>query len=357
LTSKKRNNSSKSSNKGSRSSSTDYPDKRRRLSELYSKKLFREVVNYANSNPSAIQTDPLMGQVVAASYFMLGDYENCIRWCETCYSSLANDSDFSSMYGAALRRLARFDEAESVFTRALQHGSQSKELKNNFSNLLIDLGRFDQARALLDEVLLANPGYQDAMANLTRLKFMQDISSNPEHSQEVELQDPLLEAFGPEETTGIEHKSITSTVGSNDKKLLGLLPNIGKGKSNQELLVLARALIGQTPDQALTICTQLHKQLPLQPCIYEIAGEAYIGLKQWTKAELCWLIAITLGTNDPATYLNLANISHFRGDDRMSSYWLEKLTEADPHNSKIEEVKRNLTRTIDPHLVNPFATS
>jgi len=335
----------------------DHLDRRRNLGELYAKKLYREVVDYADLHLTAIQTDPLMGQVVAAACFMLGEYENCILWCEICYPSLTNDPDFSSMYGAALRRLARFDEAEAIFTRALQHESQSKELKNNFSNLLIDLGRFDEAKALLEEVLLSNPGYQDAKANLTRIKFMQDISTKPDQSQVIELEDPLLEAFGLDETTAAKRKDKTIAVDSTDNKLLDLLPSVGKGKSNQELLALARTLIGETPNQALAVCTHLHQHLPLQSCIYEIAGEAYIGLKQWTRAELCWLIAITLGTNDPATYLNLANISHLRGDDRMSSYWLEKLAEIDPNNSRIDEVKRNLTRTPDAHLVNPFATT
>ena len=58
-----------------------------------------------------------------------------------------------------------------------QINPDSREIRNNQANLLIDLGRLDEAREILTRLLDEQPDYADARANLNRLSF-QNTPSN-----------------------------------------------------------------------------------------------------------------------------------------------------------------------------------
>ena len=73
------------------------------------------------------------------------------------------------MYGAVLRRSGRIKEAEKVFHNALGTPKQSI-LKNNFTNLLIDIQAFE-AESTLKAVLKDNPNYEDAKKISIDLNF------------------------------------------------------------------------------------------------------------------------------------------------------------------------------------------
>ena len=49
------------------------------------------------------------------------------------------------MYAAILRRLTLFERAADVFKKALEISPEAKEVRNNYSNLLIDQKKYDDA--------------------------------------------------------------------------------------------------------------------------------------------------------------------------------------------------------------------
>ena len=56
--------------------------------------------------------------------------------------------------------------AEELFERALKIEPKAKDVKNNYSNLLIDQGKYDEAIKILEEILSEEPDYEDARLNL-----------------------------------------------------------------------------------------------------------------------------------------------------------------------------------------------
>ena len=82
----------------------------------------------------------------------------------------------------------------------------SPDIRNNYANLLADLGHHEKALEILSEVLLANPGHPDALINKERISKLVKSSTNkssftPNSSlQPFQLADPLQLAFSYEES-------------------------------------------------------------------------------------------------------------------------------------------------------------
>ena len=103
--------------------------------------------------------------------------------CELIEGPLSNNASFLAMYAAILRRLNLLSRAESVFKQALSIEPNSKEVKNNYSNLLIDQGKFDQALQLLNEILSDFPDYDDALKNKERCELIMTEISDDLHKK------------------------------------------------------------------------------------------------------------------------------------------------------------------------------
>ena len=78
----------------------------------------------------------------------------------------SNNPHFLSMY--AIEKNGDATKAEELFKRALKIEPRAKEIKNNYSNLLIDQGKYDEAIKTLKEILSEEPDYEDAKLNLKR---------------------------------------------------------------------------------------------------------------------------------------------------------------------------------------------
>ena len=116
--------------------------------------------------------DPDSAFIVAAAYFRLGDMQKACEICELIEGPLSSNASFLSMYAAVLRRLTLLTRAEDVFKQALSIEPESKEIKNNYSNLLIDQKKYDQAIKILNDILASFPEYEDAIFNLERCKSL-----------------------------------------------------------------------------------------------------------------------------------------------------------------------------------------
>ena len=82
-----------------------------------------------------VSQDPDSAFIIAAAYFRLGDMQKACEICELIEGPLSNNASFLSMYAAILRRLNLLTRAEDVFKQALSIEPESKEIKNNYSNL------------------------------------------------------------------------------------------------------------------------------------------------------------------------------------------------------------------------------
>ena len=186
------------------------------LQSLYESNQHHLVINSFEKNNVSIQSDPLSSQLVAASYFQLGQYRDAFNILEQIYSSFSDNSNFLSLYAATCRHLGRTADAQRYFAKALEIDPSNPTLRNNYSNLLIDLQKYDEAHSILLDLVSSDPEYQDAKSNLSRLENIIELtnqSSDPisdslqgttslvsnNDSADKDFVDPLMFAFSEDE--------------------------------------------------------------------------------------------------------------------------------------------------------------
>ena len=327
------------------------------LTSLFEKRSFQSILDRAKAKEISPSGDPRTANIVAAALFQLGRYEDCLLWCEGLAPSLAGDAAFASMHGAALRRVGQLNEAESIFREALSLHKEDKFLNNNFANLLIDKQAFDEGENILRKLIEKYPSYEDAQANLNRLKFQRSLSdSTPKSSQPSKLEadieedpfiDPIIAAFSEDEvgfagSMETKNKSDSKIANENDQLNLTELPERSNSNELQETLRLARQSIDSDPQQVIRDCVLLQQKLGVQCAIYEVAGEAYIRLQLFGDAETTLLIAHGLGSLEGSVLLNLANLSAMRGDQSLALHWLEELAKRQPDHPQLDPVRKTL---------------
>ena len=145
--------------------------------QLFEKGQYSQVIDLINSPDSAADSGPA-SQFVLLSYFKLGNFLQCLDCPITSESIYQDDSSYLSMRAACLRRLGDLAKSQSVFLKAISIDPASIEIKNNYANLLIDLGKYTEASELLDEIINTKPDYSDALINKKRLTVLQSKVPN-----------------------------------------------------------------------------------------------------------------------------------------------------------------------------------
>lgn len=317
------------------------------LSTAFVEKKYQSIVEYFSTLSSQDDVDPSQRNIVAVSYYYLGDYDSAISLCESIYPFLNGDEAFLAFYGSALRKSGDTDAALKFYKDSLLLIPTSLMLKNNLANLLLDLSRFDEAKVLLQEVLAQEPQYTDALENVKRLEFLS--SQSPSQSTEsasidpaISL-DPLNRAFSVEEVQRtFNAPSDTNLESSGIQKLQNVLPSLNIKDVDNERLRLARSYLANDPLFALDECKSLFKSVGPNPSIYCLAGDAYVRLKLFSDAESSFYSALLLGSEDPSILINLANLVHMRGDQMLAYSFLELCSRKTPDFKHLESVRKSL---------------
>jgi tetratricopeptide (TPR) repeat protein len=336
------------------------------LAGLFEQRSYQAILDRVQRDEITPAADPQAANVVAAALFQLGRYSDCLLWCEGVAPALQGDASFASMYGAVLRRIGRLEAAEKVFRQALSQHPANPFLRNNFANLLIDRQAFEEAEAILRDLLALDSNYQDAQANLNRLQFQRDLAAaspaasatQPAAPPTDAFVDPLMAAFSDEEVARAGGLAVSPSPASAPGVDLSTLPARALDRELQETLALARQTIAADPQQAIQDCRMLHAKLGAQAPIYEVAAEAYIQLQLFADAETALLVALGLGSVDASVFLNLANLAAMRGDQKLALHWLEQLAQRQPDHPQLAAVRRTLfpkgvpTTSSSPFQVN-----
>ena len=130
-----------------------------------------------------------------------------------------------------------FDQSREIFEIFLDSHPDSIIAKNNYCNLRIDLGDFEKARTLLNEILARDSSYKDASENLLRVNSIISNSSNS-----VSCSDPLTLAF-----LSSSFEQIPSEGETVDPLLGELTPPPSKQAVNHDSLELAKSLATTKP--------------------------------------------------------------------------------------------------------------
>ena len=310
--------------------------------KLYDKGLHQEVVHSIDLASFSAAGDPRLAQVLAASYFHLGQYSEALlllREIESCFS---DDSNYLSLYGACLRRCGNFEDARLQLEMALKLKPHYAPFRNNYANLLIDLDDYQQAESILVELLDDDPDYIDAQVNLRRLKERQQIQQlQPTEEFNTEsawtFSDPLMLAFDEDEVKRTRPKP--ADPGQINSDLKGKLPALKDQQIASDQLTLALKAVQEGRYVfALQLCSQVHHSTPTSSGLFECISDAYIALKRFTEAETCLLHALQLGSRSFKLYANLTSLLCIRRDFPLAQYYFEQaslLDEANPLLSKL----------------------
>ena len=300
-----------------------------KLNHLYQQGNYSDVIDLANAHAINPANDPLSSNILAASYFMLGNYQESNNLLEQLYASFESNPDFLSLYATNSRRLGNFSLARKLFVKSLELSPSNYFIKNNYANLLIDIGELDQAIEILGSITSNHPDYQEALDNHTRactLKKMTTESSNRNNqsTSNLCLEDPLLLAFNHDEIEFSNKRYM------NRFKKTPLDPVLNDANSPQvddlvqdEFTVIEHALAEGNSSFALKLCSSIKEKLPLHPRVYELASDAYLSKKLFYEAECSLLQSLMLGGKSLKHYFNLSTFASIRKDYSLSVHYAE----------------------------------
>jgi len=321
----------------------------KRLYENYSLGYYNKVVSIAEAEIKNCLASSDASKIQAASYFKLGNFQKCydiLVELETIYDS---EPDYLSLYAASCRRLGLLDKSLQLFQLALSIEPNSIPIKNNYANLLIDIGQLDKAQSLLEAVLTEAPGYADAIKNKNRLEFLQQDQSIQDNNNDptagslnlVDLGDPVLLAFADDE---IERSVQRYKFKRASLKSKVELPSPDPAKSAQDFIKMAyQASISGDHEFALKLCSQSLLQIGPQAVLYECASDLYLNLKKFRESELCLLHAVSLDGPSPKRLLNLCNFASMRGDIKLAYKYLEDAASLDPSHPQLKSISKSLS--------------
>lgn len=302
------------------------------LQVKYQQNQFTEIIDIWESMQLNPKQDPQSAFILAATYFQLGNFDKCSELCSLIDGFFSNDVNFLSLFASCLRRQNLLSQSEKYFLQALEMDPESIQVQNNYSNLLIEQSNYNKARGILEKILQKDPSYQDAKDNYDRVISLINSQINIKssknklsaNSNEAFLfSDPIMDAFEVHEVVkcgGLEKDSFNS-----NEDLIGVISNQDFEEAEHELLKLAQSQIStQQYKSALKTISNLSDRKGLHGSFYQIATEAYIGLKNYQLAEIMALNAINLEYSNISLLINLANLSAMRKDFKVSKFWLDK---------------------------------
>ena len=328
--------------------------------KLFADGLYSKIINLAEVNSITPSTDPLASKIVAASHFQLNNIEDAHSLLSELEASLSDQPDYLSLFAATCRRYGRLDQASELFERALLLEPDSREIKNNFANLLIDQRLYSRALALLDSIVDKHPQYQDAISNRARLKEL--IAKNSDHSkqedhtvtQPLDLGDPLLLAFQQDEVDysmsryfPVE-KSNTNTDFTN--KLVPPSPN---AVIHDQLRFAEASIKNGNPSSVFEICSKAIVEIGHHARTYEILSDAYLHINKVTQAEICLLHAVALDGKTPKRCFNLCSFSMIRKNYGLADYYLSQAALLDPSSELLDKYRRLLVKQKQD-AISPF---
>lgn len=301
-------------------------------------------------NLSSVDLDELAPDtlnILAASYFLIGEFSLVVPLIKKLEPFLSSDANFLSLCGATYRRLGQLTLACSYFEKAIKI-QPSPDIQNNYANLLSDLGQHERALGILSEVLLANPNHPDALVNKDRISKLisspksKSSSFDTHSSLPFQLADPLQLAFSYEESVRTVGK-LKSSPNINSDNLIKAVKKSSGSDIQGELIQLARRNISEKLyNEALKVLSQALNSGSPTAEIYECASDAYLALQKIPQSEICLLTSYILGSRSSKVLLNFISFTLMRNDHFLSSHIFSQLKQIDPSNPMIPKFKNSL---------------
>ena len=228
-----------------------------------------------------------------------------------------------------MRESELYEESHNAYLEALRVFPGNDNLLNDFARLLILKKEYTKAEAILKKLVSKDQNNKIAKQNLTSLHNLLNKqivqSNNYEASRPLA---PLRSAFNPSEVKASKENLIKISKAKLDKKLNTLpeLPHIDKEMLAEEWISAGKdSLRSKYPELTLKFCGYALKNNGNTCQVYGLAGDAYMSIKQYTNAHLCYLIAAECGELDGSQQINLLSLAAIMGDSNILTHRKTKL--------------------------------
>lgn len=320
--------------------------------DLLLKQNYGQIISLWNSSDHE-RVSPTDKNVVVCALMFLGRLAEAEVMANELYHLYTEDANFIALYGSLKRRVGKTEEALEILEAGHENFKDNSAVGNNYANLLIDLKKYDKARAILnffDNEKSANRA--DIKANIERVnrlikeeyKETRDKRQIPQTNGKQDnldpFRDPLIAAFAPEEVSIAENQAKDSN--SSDKTLP--LPLTKESDVMAEQLLLAKRLVMVDPTASLKDCESLLSKNGYDERIYEIAGEAYITLEKYADAERCFMTAFGSGNVSKSLLTNLASLATMRGDIILAERWQNLLIKTFPESNTVDSISNMISQ-------------
>ena len=265
-------------------------------------------------------------------------FNDCINQCDALIQESSTERFEHYLFKAyAYRELNEYDKSKKTYMEGLKLFPGNIDLLNDFSRLLVLNKEYDTAKDILKNILKKSPQSKTAAKNLDALECLikkQDEGSdlNRIKHEASRSMDPLLSAFNPSEIEACYSNLKKVKKLRLERKLNQLpdFPSIEEDILSEEWLIAAKdSLRAKHPNLALKFCEYSAATNGNLAQIYGVAGDAYMELKQFTNAHLCYSIALENGELESSQQLNLLSLTAMTGDkqllEKRNSHFNEKL--------------------------------
>ena len=295
---------------------------------------------------------------IAAAYFQSKDYNETLEILDLIAPYQANSTDYLNLTAISYRKLGRYDKAHDLLTEAERIDPSSIEVKSNKANVLLDLGRIDEAEKILRKIIKKNPDFEDAKTNLARANLLKEqlINTNSVNtSKSMDLgysNDPLLFAFDAaivdkdlERYEAIVNRSPQENAQKNKSEAgkMGeiLLDTDAEINFESDKIKLSTISNQQNNiDESLELSSIVHGQeKEISSVVLANVSDSYIKKMRFKEAEIYALHSIINGNERPELYLNLSTLCTLRSDYKLASHYLNKAILMDPSHPNIEGVR------------------
>ena len=325
------------------------------LHHLYSQAKYSEIISLDNSQKYNFSSSPHDSQILAAAYFRIGEFNKSLEILRTLESSLSGQPDYLSLYAAASRRLGFLNEALVLFEKALALDPSNNQIKNNYSNLLIDLRRFDDAKRILDQIITEMPDYQDALTNRNRLSQLQS-SELPAKStaSNFELDDPLFLAFSQDEVDYSNTRYFPKGRAKHQSGVVDLPSMPSKAVYDDYLNAARKALLENNYALAHKFCSQALSVNGPSVEIYDCVADIYFNQKNYLQAEIYTLNSIAIGSRSLKSFFNMATFASMKRDFKLATHYVDIAASIDQSAPQIKAQRELISQQMKANSA-PFS--
>ena len=280
-----------------------------------------------------------------------------------CKSSNNSSPQILEYHAIAECHLGNMDESKKLFLSAIKKDPHNSNLLYNYSEVLSDLGDLTACNKVLDQIIAGDSLHQAAISKKEEIESLirRDVRQNKSNAISVNFslersENPLQAAFNSEEVNAAKANLKEREKKIRKQKLYQKpqFPDIDKNLLNEERLLAAEdALRAGFPDLALELSSEASAFRVSLHRVYAIAGDAYIALKKYNSAHLCYLIASQQGELDLQRQVNLLSLSNSIGDSQLLESRKDALNQKLGQSSRTHELIEKIISQSKPkqHVV------